>query len=279
MLWSKLKNLILAVLLLTNLFLLGLVLSEAVEEDSLELEALSNAIAFLEQRNIQLPTGDLPRELGILPQQLLWSRSEEPSYGEALLGSVEEESLGGEIVRYYNPQGELRFHDNGEFYGSFSAGFLPMGEKNLQDQGEDLMNTLGYQGIFLESSPNVADGTGNITFLQTLDQIPLLDCETTLRYEDGFLREITQGKRLEGEFSPRGEERYLLSTALMQFYQGLLALELTCEEILNISPCYLVSTPLSSPAQLTPAWYFSTSEGDFVLDATTGILEYKGELS
>ncbi len=273
MLWSKVKNVILVVLALTNVFLLLLVLGEAVEEGSLETEALENARLFLQGHGITVESSELPRELGIFSGQILWSRENEGEYGENLLGELTEESLGGEIVRYYNENGELRFHGNGEFYGSFTQDYLPLSDKKLQEQGEELLKLLGYEGILLHADEILTTGKGEMTFLQTYEGVPLLDCETTFRYENYALVEITQGKRMEGEYLLWQEEYYPLPTALMQFYQGLLLLELDCKNILSIDPCYLVSTPLSAPALLSPAWLFSTDQGDFVLDATTGLLE------
>lgn len=274
MLWSKLKNVILVVLALTNLFLLILVLGEAVEEDGLEMEAMENARLFLEGHGISISSNDFPRELGIFSGQLLWSRDNEKSYAENILGELTEESLGGEIVRYYNEHGELRFHGNGEFYGSFTQDFLPVSEKNLEQQGQELLDLLGYEGILLSAEDILSTGEGEMTFLQTYETVPLLACETTFRYENYALVEITQGKRMEGEYLLWQENHYPLSTALMQFYQGLLRLDRHCETILQIRVCYLVSTPLSAPAILSPAWLFSTDQGDFVLDATTGLLEW-----
>lgn len=266
MLWSKLKNVILAVLLLANAFLLILVWGEAMAEDGLELEGRTTALAFLAERGIVAQEGNIPRELGLSSQQVIWDREQELAYAQALLGEVAQEFLGGEIVRYYNGQGELRFHGNGEFYGSFAPGFFQDREESREEQANFVMKTLGYQGRLWEETED------SLSFVQEMEGVLLLGCASTFLFEDGFLVEISQGKRLEGEFVVVEEQSLLIATALMQFYHGMVAMEADCSEIYDIEPCYLVSTPLTSAGTLTPSWFFQTDVGLYVLDSNTGLL-------
>lgn len=269
MLWSKLKNVIIALLLLTNLFLLALVLSERVVGDNQELQARQTAITFLQERGILISESVVPREFELESQQMIWDRSGERGYGEALLGTVAEESLGGEIVRYYNGQGELRFHGNGEFYGNFVAEAFPCALENQGSYGAELLKTLGISVQLVEE-----DLSSQIfIYVQELAGVPLLGCEVILRFEGDYLAEIVQGKRLAGTFQLREEDTLSVATALMQFYQGLQQWGEDCGEILEIRASYIVTTALSSPAYLTPAWNLVTEEGEYFLNGTTGVLE------
>ncbi|MFI3255121.1 MAG: hypothetical protein R3Y63_12435 [Eubacteriales bacterium] len=261
--WSKLKNVIIAVLLVMNLSLLFLVLGEAVAEDGLELEARAMALDFLTERGITVEESKIPREMTLLPQQLIWDRGEELQWANALLGEVKEESLGGEIVRYYNDSGEVRFHGNGEFYGSFVADLWA--DKSPHEQAEYVMETLGYQGVLWKEEG------GTLSYLQTAFQGIFWGCETSFIFSDGSLMEISQGKRLEGTYVQGEKEDSSIATALVQFYHGLG--ETICSKIYQVEPCYLVTTPLSSSAVLTPCWYFFTDSGDYILEPVAGVLE------
>ena len=55
--WSKIKTIVIWMLVITNLFLLGLVVQEEGKAQRLEREALENTVVFLNQRGIQLDAG------------------------------------------------------------------------------------------------------------------------------------------------------------------------------------------------------------------------------
>lgn len=266
MLWSKLKNVILAVLLLTNLFLLALVVSETVVGDSQELEARSTALLFLEERGLFLEESAVPKSFDLASIQVHWDRSGERGQAEALLGTVEEESLGGEIVRYFGAEGEIRFHGNGDFYGSFTD--LIWEEGSQEEHGALVLEKLGLSALFLYEEE------GNLFFVQTLETERLVGCEIALIYEGDRLVEL-RGKRIVGQMLLREEENLTVASALMRFYFGLG--EEGCSAVFGIEPCYLVSTPLSSPAYLTASWRIETDVGIFYLNGVSGEVEYRGQ--
>lgn len=271
MLWHKMKNVILALLLVTNMFLLALFLSQEVKWEEEEQEARSLAIEFLGQRGILVDEGMIPEKITLYPYEVLWNREKEGEYALDLLGPVEMESLGGDIVRYFNDNGELRFHDNGEFYANFSSGFY---EGNLGEEKKvalEVLKGLGIDGYFLEEFSQFEENT--LVFLQEFKENPLVGCEVRFVFREGELREISQGKRLEGEFLKKNEDNITVATALVQCYNGWVELGEDCREILQIESCYLVSTPLTASATMNPSWQITTDLGVYYLDTLTGKLE------
>lgn len=272
MIWSKLKNLILVLLLITNLFLVALVLSQEAKLDSQEQEARQLALNFLTQRGISIDYSIVPEEISLMPQELKWNRQTESQHATALLkskGTVLQESLGGDIVRYYNDAGEIRFHDNGEFYATFSPDLFIAPNDQLGKFALDLLERLGFQGQILKEE-STSQGETLVTVEQMHNGIPLLGCEVMLRFSEQSLLEVVHGKRLEGDYTLVPEKNITVATALVQCYNQLQALGHSNQIITEIHPCYMVSTPLSSDPSLTPGWNVITNTGSFFLNTLDG---------
>ena len=82
--WSKIKTIVIWMLVITNLFLLGLVVQEEGKAQRLEREALENTIVFLNQRGIQLDADVVPDRMELVPQQAERALEREQSLAEAL---------------------------------------------------------------------------------------------------------------------------------------------------------------------------------------------------
>lgn len=271
MVWAKMKNVVLALLLITNLFLGALVFSQEVKADAEEHRARALALAFLGDRGLLVDDSMIPYQIHLEPKALIWSREREPDFAQALLGDFYQESLGGDIVRYFSQKGELRFHGGGEFFGTFPQGsfYAPLGEEISHAQ--DFLKELDMNVTLLSKEE---EGTFlTLTFRQELDGIPLLGCEITLQYQNGSLCDILQGKRLDGEFTQGQGSTITVATALVQCYNELSRLGDVCSAFLSVESSYMVSTPLTSSATLTPVWHILTDTGEYYLSTITGTLD------
>lgn len=270
MLWYKMKNVILFLLLITNLFLAALVLSQEAQVEGAEQNARHLALSFLDDHNISLPDSLLPHTISLPSQEMTWNRNAEKSYAQSLLGTHDEESLGGDILRYHSPQGELRFHDNGEFYATFQDNTYQTTQGNEESLAEEILSLLDFQGSLLERKHE--NTSLSLTYQQELDTVPLLGCTVTLLFDHATLREISQGKRLQGTFTPTPQEHVSIPSALIYFYNGTTQLGDTSSSITNIQESYLVTTPLSSSATLTAGWLIETDTNSYHLNTQNGTL-------
>lgn len=269
--WSKLKNMIIALLVITNLFLFSIVLTQELQEDNQEQMARTSALEFLAEQGIQVAEEQVPQEIQLIPQQVTWNREEEASQAQKILGPLSIESLGGDILRYYSDKGELRFYSNGEFSGNFPLGAFPHAEQSPEEHGAALLQSFGFSSRLL--SVQSQGDTTLLLFQQLLHDIPLIQCEAQLVYQQGSLVEISQGKRMEGTLTPHLTPPITVATALMNFSTQLQVLGDVCSQISNIQTCYLMTTTLSAPGLLTPVWHITTDTGEYYLNTLTGALQ------
>ena len=144
--WTKLKNIILAILAATNLCLLLLVGGQAIQGGRMEAQARESAIQFLRNRGVEVDESIIPQRMELEPQAVERDMEGEERVAAALLqGSVTAESRGGEVYRYYNENGSVQFHSDGAFSAQLDPSAFPLGE-DRRAGCLALMEGIGFSG-------------------------------------------------------------------------------------------------------------------------------------
>lgn len=263
--WSKLKNVILAILAVTNLALLALVGGQAIQGSRLLSQAREDAIQFLWNRGVEVEEGIIPQSMELLPQTVDRDLAGEEMAASALLGApVAAESRGGEVYRYYNENGAVQFHSDGTFSAQLDPEAFSLGEDRAAGCLA-LMERMGFQGVIL------AEEEDSFTFQQTWKGTPLFTQQATLVCQGHGLSAITAGRLLVGQPLPDAAKKTVsVATALIDFFNGVGALGDVCNRIDSIEPGYVAAASLSGSIVLTPVWRVTTDTGAYQLDAVTG---------
>lgn len=271
MAWPKIKNIIILILLGTNLCLLAFAVSRGIGDRQQQEQARANAISFLQEQGIGVAEELVPKAMELQPQVVQRDAEQESILAAALLdGEVTVEARGAEVYRYYNENGSVQFHSNGEFSAQFSNGGIPAGEAELAEHGREILERLEFRGELLRVEE--ATEACSLIYREYWEEMPLLNCQATLYYENGNLLRITAGRRLAGEPQPdNSAQQITVATALMKFYTGMKTPGDVYTEITGITPGYVVSSTLSETMPLVPVWHISTDVGTFQLDLTTGV--------
>lgn len=270
---GKLKNIIIIILLLLNLFLLLLVGGRRLEDDHSAESARHSALEVLRSSGVTVEDEVVPRSMELRVGQAERDLSRERTLAAALLnGPVEVDARGGETYRYDNANGQVQFHSTGEFWARFEPGTQPLSGRTPREHGAAVLSRLEVAGQVLDD--RVEQGSGQITFRQTVDGVPVLNCQATLHYEDGQLVRIANGRWIVGKpvVSRTGGE-VTVATALVRLLNGMKELGDIYTRIESITPAYTVSVSLSGPAQLTPVWHVRTDTGAYQLDVQTGKID------
>lgn len=272
--WSKIKNIILLILVVTNLSLLAILVQREAKNRRLQDEARSDAILFLSNNGVEVSDSVVPRRMTLRLQTVERDRDQERALARALLdGDVEEESWGGEVYRYSNKAGAIQFHSDGLFQGEFTPGAYPLGDLPLAGHALRVLSLLQFEGEVLSVTGGDREGQGSVTLRQIWKGTPLFGMQVTLNYEDGCLVSMTAGRRLHGKpaDAPNGQP-ITVATALIGFFSELNKLGDVCSRINSITQGYSGATTLSGPVTLVPMWYITTDTGVYQLDAMTGAL-------
>ena len=266
--WSKLKNVILLMLVLVNAALLILVGAQTRRASRYTEETRQAALTVLEQGGISFDLEDFPDDLSLPFLTVTRDRTGESAVASALLGQVTQEE-GSEVrSRYSGSGGTAEFSMNGSFSIALEPGTwaLQAGE-DYQQASADCLTAMGFSGL-LESQA-VQDGEQVLTYRQQWDGYPLFSCQVTLHWSDGQLL-LVEGQRLDGS-ATLSSNTGLLSTSsiLIRFLAGLNKGGHVCSRITDITHGYL-SSGLSRSVQLTPVWRIATDTGVYYINGLTG---------
>ena len=262
--WTKLKNIILLILALTNLFLLGLVVSQNLQNSRQNSQTRQSTILFLRERGVQVEEESIPQSVDLVPQTADRDLGAERLAAQALLkGEVETEARGGEIYRYENDLGWIQFHSDGTFSAWLEPGAYPVGGDREAGCAAAL-EAMGFEGTLTDEEGE------ELTFRQSWNEIPLFSQQVTVVCSGESVSTIS-GQRLLGQ--PKedpGRTTISVSTALVRFLNGVSTLGDVCNEIDRVEAGYVCTAALSGSMAMTPVWQITTDTGVYQLDTVTG---------
>lgn len=269
--WPRLKNIIILILLLANLFLLALVGVQEHGTAKYQEQALANTISVLDRNGIQVDLGGIPEKLELEVLTVERELEQETLLAEALLGECEMSDLGAGRYTYESDLGRAEFRSNGSFSVTLTAGAHLAGQDGEVSHALSLLEDAKLTAVGAEQTRE-GDKT-SVTLFQSWENVPVYSCRLTLQYEEGALLSIS-GQRLMGTPRESAEKVELLDvpTALLRILNGINDLGDVCEMIRSMEPGYLLTTTPDA-ASLIPVWQVTTDTGVYRLNAATGALE------
>lgn len=271
--WSKLKNIIILILLAANLFLLAMAGVQERDSAQYQEQAVADALTVLERNGIGVAPEVIPGQMSLRSMTVQRNRELEDGLAQALLGECSVSNLGGGRYSYESPVGSAEFRSNGNFSVVFPEGIpLAEGAGGETAHALALAARIGLNGTVAGQVPTEDGGVG-VTLYQSWQDIPVYSCRLTLQYRDGALYSVS-GQRLMGEPQPANSEENLISipTVLMRSLNGINDLGDICSEIRELTPGYQMSNPAEG-TRMEPIWYIVTDTGAYQLNAITGVLE------
>lgn len=267
---TRIKNMVILILLLLNGFLLFLVLGRWAEDTHSHEAARSSAIEIIRADGVALVEDAVPEDMTLTHMKTVRDTAWENELAVVLLGgAVGVEARGGEVYRHQNENGWIQFHSTGEFMAELEPAAFALGEQTAAQHGAALLERMGFECRLLNDATQ--DGQGSITFRQLHKGVPVLGCQATLVYRDGGLAGIVDARRMPGvPHRTVGEASLSVASALMRLYNGLKELGDIYTRIDSITPAYTMSAGRSGTAGLTPVWHVQTDTGAYQMDIQTG---------
>lgn len=269
---SKLKNIVLLILVVTNLFLLLLTVSQRLESRQRRQQALEDALTLLEDKGITVDRSGLSQR--DFPPSLTLERDREAErvLFTQLLGEGTALTQRGQVTYYLGNLGQAEVRSDGAFSVSLLPGAYPMEEAGKEDAAREILARIGFSGVL------AGQGEGSLTFLETCEgtpgeAVPVYSCSATLTFSQGSLLSIS-GHRLVGVPQKDAQDSGSLSLAalLVRFRAGLVESGSACTAISRAEPGYALRSDDAGQLRLLPVLRLETDTGAYLLDAATGEL-------
>lgn len=262
---SRLKHVMIVLLIVLNLFLLTLVLVQYRQSSQYEEITRENVLSYLKKNGISVGEGIVPWKSTQTVLNVPWSQDRDRTAAETLLVDFQEGSETSQL--YFQGAG-------GTFTVSRNGGFsltLKNGEttQDKEKAAAALMQKLNFEGA-VAGTRQTGDST-TVALRQSWKGKPIFSCAAQVRFQGDCLAEA-QGIRLPGV--PEGDSGIQVRSAetlLVDFLRGVSNLGEACTQLRAITEGYLLNTD-GLVGKLLPAWLVETDGGLFQLNCVTGEL-------
>lgn len=267
---SKIKNLIIVILLLVNLFLAAMVLHDRIETARAEKQALSDVSAAFSASGIEL-SADLRLREKLGGCSLSRDLNKENALVRSVIGTSMVEDLGGNILYYKGTKGEARFRGTGEFEIVLTARAIPVSGSPLET-AKDVLADMGYKTDTSRAVVDSASGSTTVTLLCTYRGNSVYNCSVSFLFTPDYLMMINGRRPL--EWSADGESSAISAqTVLMRFLAEIRERGTVCSEVRELELGYSMTASASGEGSLTPYWCIYTDAGQYYVNAMTGRIE------
>lgn len=265
------KNCILIMLVLVNLFLLFLVISKESKSRELSLRREEALRLVYAEKGISLdPDLDLEIEA---PNVAYATRSlfAEKSAVNSLLGSTSTSDLGGSIIYYDGSHGGARFRGTGEFELVLDPGIIKLDDDPAAASAA-AMKKLGFKSSNDSAEIRQESEGPVVSFYLTLKDKPVFNCVTVCHFVSGSLN-IMEGRVYFDNIHYRDNYQELPDsfTILTNFLEHLRSSGKLCTKVTGLEAGYLIEASMVNECVLNPVWKITTDTGDFYFDGVTGM--------
>lgn len=264
---SKLKNIILLILVITNLLLGLLMVVQGVTSRQRQTQTLLDAVELLQDRGISVDVGILPQDDFPPPMSLERDAAWEREMFSALLGDGVTATQRGLVSYYESSLGRAEAREDGSFSAAFPAESFPVGSGDMRTHAISVLARMGLEVRITAESETALEA------VQLWNGSPVFSCVINLRYENGSLVQIS-GSRLMGipAAEPSQEVPLSVATLLLRFRAGIIDSGDACSAIRSATRGYVLSSAPAGKSRLVPVLCLETDTSLYFVDALSGSL-------
>lgn len=263
---SKVKTVVLIILLLLNAALGSLALSRTASENAIKKETLQSLLCIMEQNGIEIsgsvePDAQAPDRLAVARDTAL-----EQEAAQRLIGESSFADQGAGIHEYSSENGFLRFRSNGEFEAELTD--CTVERSGAEQLARELLKALSVEAAEEMEETETEEGYV-LSCAVEAEGFVLVNCRVSFVFEEDRLCSIS-GRRVAGSLREMPGETLGLPTALMCWLDHILSEGAVCKSILGVERGYTLSATGGGDMSLSPVWIVDTDTEEFYVNAVTG---------
>ena len=257
---SRLKNIVILILTLLNLFLLLLLADRYITAKRVADRTQAQLLELYSSGGIALDAQLLPAPSTLTVYTPQRDIEAERAFAEQLLGSAVSVDSGGGTYRYYAPGSSCLFRSSGAFES------VPARE--VADPAafcEELLAPLGYAVSAQETSAQ----RSVFTAVRYVDGIPVTNCTMHLVFSENYLIDVN-GTFLPATLTAAGTAATDPVSALVRFFDYRNSSGAVCTQITGIFDAYLLQSDGSGTPYLTAVTGIETDAYSYYVNSSTG---------
>lgn len=257
---SRVKTLVIVVLVIINAFFLTFIVWGRVSSSIEHRETLEEISGILERNGITVKADDIHDSPLLSEAEIVRDTGREQAIASALLGDVSQpDSGGGSISKFESPTGSAVFSGTGEFTIDLTGGEYTASGDTV-NEAKKLLGLMDMQYTDIQTTQR--DGSEDVSATFTYNGSSIFDCRIDLIFENGTLTQVN-GKYPTGiENSPGGAVQNTAPTAVMAFLSDVKSGNVACSSISDIRSGYDTQFEVFS-GKLIPVWQIATDTGTY----------------
>lgn len=268
----RLKNIIILILSLMNVFLLASLAIRESAHQSAQKTAVEQLVALFAADGITLDPDVISDQIPPESRSLTRSTDLERQAAALLLGnSLSSSDQGGGISSYSSDRGAAQFRSGGSFDASGT-----LCTQDTLDFCRKFCREFGYSKPLFQVD-SAGTGTGSAVFL--CDGLSVYNCTLTFTMSDGVLTSVS-GTLLPQTYTELASDLDPLSAsaALTAFQKVRLETGAVVSSITDLFLCFEYQSSTTSPMSLVPAWCIVTNTGEYYVNCSTSAVTFGGIL-
>lgn len=253
------KNLIIILLIIINLFLLFIFISNSRQTKYAQNMGVEAIDTIMLQNEIKLNC-DIP-DKNILPQEVTLKRnySSELKMVSSIIDNLKTLNKGGNILQYFNDSILAEFRGNGEFLINFHNG-----------DNYDIKNIIKALNLSVNKKElnNIEQSKQSVQINCNYNGYPICNVKQVFNFDDNRLKSISGFKPFDlVSEKDNNIHTFDATTILLSFVNNIQNSELKCTQIDSISAEYYSNSSVSNNIELIPVWCINTDKGIFCYNA------------
>ena len=265
---KKIKNIVILILLIADVFLAALVVSDRIT-DAAAARAMKNGIYEAAELNGVKLSADAGLESPPFPKYTMYrDLNAEKKMADGLLGKCSVSDLGGNIMFYSSDAGRATFRGTGEFDIAFDPGKYPA-EGGAELTAVSFLGKMGLKTRETRAANNSDGQTETVTALIDFNETPVFNAYVTFTFSDDSLI-LVSGKRPPDKPGPAEEYSFDAATVLMRFIELIGSEGYVCSEINLLTGGFVLSDTAPGGVVLIPVWRIDADAGVYYINGLTG---------
>ncbi|MDR2358115.1 MAG: hypothetical protein LBD92_08560 [Oscillospiraceae bacterium] len=266
---GRIKNLVIAALIMINLFLLLFFVWGRAGEISARREVIEDICVIMGNNGIVLEPSSIGGAGGLASRGTSRDAAAEDAAAAAVLGNCEK-TESGSISRYLGARGSASFNGRGEFVFEIYPG--DAAAESAEAHARGLIKDMGLR----TGAPDIkrSDGVTSVSAVCTFEGAPVFNCPVRFEYEDGSLIRVS-GRRAYAARDAAGESISGAADALLSFLAYVKGEGAPCGEITQVEAGYQFNVSAAGDGELSPGWRVDTDQGEFFV-YSSGAVERVG---
>lgn len=266
---SRLKNIIILILLLANIFLLISLAGRKMSQATAQRQVAQQLTELFASAGVSLDPDVISDSSAPPTLSLTRSNEEDRDVAAFFLGDALIQTDDAGNSHAYDSScgnGSGIFRSNGSFDLVISS--APEGDS--EELCSDFCRKFNYQ----ITSSALENGSGTITAMQEYNGYPASDCTVTFYLEQGTLQTVS-GIHLPQSYTETGGDDPLSSSAaLTRFLEARRESGAVFSSVTDMYPCYDLQSTASAPMTLIPAWCIVTDTVNYYVNCSTGAVTH-----